>query len=58
MGMKINEINRELKHRLHMMESERNKLRNLEEEIKEQGERYDAALEDLSFCIAKLSEVV
>ncbi len=56
--MKINEIKKDLKHRMNMMESERNKLRALEDELCDQIERYDSALEDLRCCIDKLSEVV
>ena len=56
--MKINEIKKDLKHRMNMMGSERNKLRALEDELRDQIERYDSALEDLRCCIDKLSEVV
>lgn len=56
--MNIREIQKEFKHRMHMMESERNKLRDLEDELRDQIERYDSALEDLQSCIDKLSEVV
>lgn len=56
--MDIHEIKKELTHRMHMMESERNKLRELESELIEQIDRYESALDSLQECIDKLSEVV
>jgi hypothetical protein len=56
--MTIKQIRAELAKRLKAMERERDAMRDLEEEVADQGDRLDEACSSLQDAIDRLSEVV